>query len=291
MRIVMDFDGVFTDPTVEGEICSKNFRDKITSLNLKEVDLHSEAKVDSWLGELRARQASFPFDYGWRSEGRVSAFTFEDPFIRNIGLADFLDAEVAKGDARAKLVLQSLKKTEKIASFGELSTWAFHQLNVKKRPDPETKKWIETIVDQGHEVFIVSNSATDKISEFLGQAQYSEKSRPQIRGGAKKFSLGNRPQLISLGKVGNQEVSVDTDRPFYEAALKEVEPDAIVGDVFCLDLALPIRLKREGKLKLKAGIFYKQRDYTPSPMLELIAGRGSVVPEVTILREWNQVCG
>ena len=289
MRIVMDFDGVYTDPSNEGDACSKSFRNKIVSLHLKEQGLETEEKVDSWLGELRARQASKPFHYGWRSEGRVSAFTFEDPFIRNIGLADFLDGLVTAGDERATQVLSRLKTTEKIQSFGELSEWAFHQLHLKKAPDHGTKAWVIEAIDRGHEVIIVSNSATDKIQEFLDQAGYPKERRPQVRGGARKFGLGKKPRPIEMGSVGSEKISVDTDRPFYEEALLELKPDAVIGDVFCLDLSLPIRLKREKKLELNWGIFYRHRDYTPSQMVEMVSGRDTQVPEVKLVREWSQV--
>lgn len=287
MRIVMDFDGVYTDPTDEGEACSKYFRDKILSLKLSKVELDSIERVDSWLGELRARQASRPFDFGWRSEGRVSAFSFEDPFIRNIGLADYLDGLVKENNPRAKAVLAGLKQNEKISSFGELSESSFLQLNIKKRPDPSTRAWVMSAIEKGHEVFIVSNSASVKIEEFLNQNGYPEDKRPKVRGGAKKFGLGKKPNLITL--ASQQSVQVDTDRPTYEQALLEIKPDAVIGDVFCLDLSLPIRLKREGKLAFKWGIFYRHRDYTPSSMVELVSGRNTKVPEVTLIRDWSQV--
>ncbi len=289
MRIVMDFDGVYTDPSNEGEACSRNFRDKILSLQLKEVDLETIEKVESWLGELRARQASQPFDFGWRSEGRVSAFSFEDPFIRNIGLADYLDHLVSEGNARAKKVLARLKQTEKISSFGELSEWAFLQLSLKKHADPGAKAWVMKALEKGHEVVIVSNSATLKIEEFLTQNDYPEGKRPLVRGGARKFGLGKKPRPFVLSKSGDHKVQVDTDRPEYEKLLLEIKPDAVIGDVFSLDLTLPIRLKREGKLDFSWGIFYRHRDYTPSQMVEFVSGRGTQVPEVTLVREWSQV--
>ena len=215
----MDFDGVFTDPSLEGDACSKQFRDKILSLGLKEQSLETEAKVDSWLGELRARQASCPFEYGWRSEGRISAFTFEDPFIRNIGLADFMDGLVEEGDTRSTQVLRKLQKTDRISSFGELSEWAFHQLHLKKSPDPSARAWVLEAMERGHEVFIVSNSATDKIQEFLDQAGFPKEKRPQVRGGARKFGLGGKPRPLEVGTHGEQTIRVDTDRPHYESAL------------------------------------------------------------------------
>jgi len=289
MRIVMDFDGVYTDPSREGESCSLSFRNKIASLRLGEVGLGTEENVDSWLGELRARAAREPFRFGWRSEGKVSAFIFEDPFLRNIGLADYLDHLVKEGNERAVRVLKGLASKEKIRSFGELSEWSFHQLVLKKKPDPAAKAWVVSAIERGHEVFIVSNSATEKIHEFLEQAAFPAEKRPLVRGGARKFGLGKNPHPLTVGLSGAQEIRVDTDRPHYEAALMEIRPDAVIGDVFCLDLALPVRLKREKKLSFAGGIHYRCRDYTPSSMLGLMGSKESRVPEVSVLREWDQL--
>jgi hypothetical protein len=288
MRIVMDFDGVFTDPTDEGSACSQNFRDQILSLKLKKVGLETAAEVDAWLGELRARLSSRPFDFGWRSEGRISAFAFEDPFIRNIGMADFLDHLVELGDNKARTVLGHLITKDKIQSFGALSEWAFHQLKMKKSPDPQAKAWVEDAIQKGHEVTVVSNSATEKIEEFLNQSGFGQVYRPQVRGGAKKFGLGQKAKGLTIQK-GKPGLQVDTDRPWYEKALLELKPQMVIGDVFCLDLALPIRLHREDKLNLSGGALYRIRDYTPSPMVELVTGRGNLFPEVRAIREWSQI--
>ena len=289
MRIVMDFDGVYTDPSREGESCSVNFRNKIVSLGLNHVGLGTGEAVDSWLGELRVRQAREPFRFGWRSEGKVSAFTFEDPFIRNIGLADYLDHLVKTGNERATQVLKGLAAREKIRSFGELSEWAFHEMRIKKDPDREAKAWVISALEQGHEVFIVSNSATDKIHEFLDQSGFPKEKRPNVRGGARKFGLGVSPQPLMVGQLGSSEVVVDTDRPLYESALLEINPDAVIGDVFCLDLALPVRLKRQKKLSFSAGIHYRCRDYTPSLMVGFFGHKDSKIPEVSLLRDWDQL--
>lgn len=291
MRIVMDFDGVFTDPTEEGLACSQQFRDQIVQLKLKKVGLETAAQVDAWLGEIRARASSRAIEFGWRSEGRVSAFTFEDPFIRNIGLADFLDALVQEGDEKARTVLSHLiAHDKKLQSFGQLSEWAFHQLKLKKRADPAARAWVESAIQKGHEVTIVSNSATEKIEEFLDQNGFGHSLRPKVRGGARKFGLGQKAKPLVLQKQKTKvTLQVDTDRPLYEKALIELQPNLVIGDVFSLDLALPIRLHREGKIDLNAGAALRIRDYTPTAMMEWVAGRGSLVPEVKMIRDWGQL--
>lgn len=286
MRIVMDFDGVFTDPSQEGAECYKNFRDAIVALELPE--LQGLASVDSWLGELMVRQASQPIQFGWRSENRISAFSFEDPFIRAIGLADYLDHLVKNKDPLATKVLSHLAKSKDVSHFGGLSEWSFHQLKLKKHADPEALEWVRNALKKGTDVWIVSNSASEKIEEFLNQNGFDQTLRPKVRGGAKKFGLGSKPKKVRIAQDSELgEVWVDTDRPLYEQALLEIKPDAVIGDVFSLDLALPIRLKRDGTLPFKWGIFYRLKDYTPSKMMDWVIAKNSEVPEVTAVREWR----
>ena len=116
----------------------------------------------------------------------------------------------------------------------------------------------------------------------MNQNSFPLEKRPKIQGGARKFGLGKKPKPMLIAKsTDDGEVQIDTDRPHYEEALLAIQPDLVIGDVFCLDLSLPIRLKREGKLKLGGGIYYRHRDYTPSKMVDLVAGKNSLVPEVT----------
>jgi hypothetical protein len=55
---------------------------------------------------------------------------------------------------------------------------------------------------------------------------------------------------------------VETSRPLYESILKEERPGAVVGDVFSLDLALPLHLSRSGELG-PVQAFLRERHYTP----------------------------
>lgn len=278
MNLVMDFDGVFTDPTEEGELCQKYFRERIESLGV-----FTKAELESWFGELRARLASRALEFGWRSEGRISAFSFEDPFIRAIGFADFLDWAATNKDERALKLLDALKK-DGVESFGALSEWAFHQLRVVKRSDPETISWVKKQHEAGHKITIVSNSSPEKIEEFLARAGLTPGKELTVRGNAQKFKLGTNSKKISIG-----EFNFDVDRPGYEAALIELQPDAVYGDVFSLDLALPIALKRAGKIPLKLGVFYRLRAYTPKTLTDDLLKPDHVPAELIAFDNWSRL--
>ena len=55
---------------------------------------------------------------------------------------------------------------------------------------------------------------------------------------------------------------IETRRPVYDAIVREEQPDAVIGDVFSLDLSLPLRLARENAIPCDR-FFLRVRDYTP----------------------------
>jgi hypothetical protein len=59
---------------------------------------------------------------------------------------------------------------------------------------------------------------------------------------------------------------VDVARPDYERVLREERPDAVIGDVFSLDLALPLALKRREPEWRDVRLFWLVLPYTPERM-------------------------
>jgi hypothetical protein len=65
--------------------------------------------------------------------------------------------------------------------------------------------------------------------------------------------------------------------------LAEEVPDAVVGDVFSIDLALPLAMKRRDPAWRHVRLFWLVHPYTPERMtraLAGVAGEKSVPPEV-----------
>jgi hypothetical protein len=60
-------------------------------------------------------------------------------------------------------------------------------------------------------------------------------------------------------------------RPFYAQVLEEEAPDAVVGDVFSLDLALPLALKRTRPGWRHVRLFWLVHPYTTERMRREIA--------------------
>jgi hypothetical protein len=66
-------------------------------------------------------------------------------------------------------------------------------------------------------------------------------------------------------------LSVDVARPHYEAVLREERPDAIVGDVYSLDIALPLALKRRDAGWRNVRLFWLLQRYTPDRIRRALA--------------------
>jgi hypothetical protein len=72
--------------------------------------------------------------------------------------------------------------------------------------------------------------------------------------------LGDVPRHFDVGGY-----RVATDRPHYEQILVDERPDVIVGDVFSLDLALPLELVRRNPAAFGSPrIVLRVRPYTPA---------------------------
>ena len=122
------------------------------------------------------------------------------------------------------------------------------------------------LVDGGVEVVVVSNSPAEKLATWFAHVGLASVAHPGraprafcLRGESRKFEIdAARAHPLVLG-----ELSIETARPAYERILREERPDAVVGDVFSLDLALPLRLKREEPGWSGLRVVWIQQRYTP----------------------------
>ena len=88
-----------------------------------------------------------------------------------------------------------------------------------------------------------------------------------MRGSAKKFVLADAgADAFDVGGL-----SIDVARPHYEAVLREERPDAIVGDVYSLDIALPLALKRREPGWRNVRLFWLAQPYAPDRVRRALA--------------------
>jgi beta-phosphoglucomutase-like phosphatase (HAD superfamily) len=274
MKILSDFDGVLTDQTEEAHRVEEIFKTYLKDLaNTSALEM----RLAQRLAEVEREMLNDSRKYGWKVSGRISAFSDEDLFIKCNALGAALDEEAHSSGS----VFSELKSKLTVASdFSNLANVAYNAMvqetkSGKMKPlDPVAVKLIERILEQKIEFVVVSNSSTERIVDLFQKAGLPEKYLGQspdlkspfrVRGGASKYVLGSSMNR----RMQVDGFWVETDRPKYEEILREEKPNMVIGDVFSLDLALPLYLSQsEPQVFGGMRLLLRTRDYTPGWILK-----------------------
>jgi len=301
MKLLSDFDGVWTLPFAEG-VAQGEILDRALVAALPES---LRAAGPEWVRRARAAVAAAPQRYGWAPGGRLSAFGDEDPFMPHSGLVHFTET-AADTDPMARAIREGLAARGKTLDDlgGESHSAGVAQVVAQRGPAivPAARDAVRPLHDAGAEVVVASNSSPDKLLAWFGHAGVRGVLHPahedgalRLRGGARKFLTDeNRSVPVSLG-----DVAVETARPFYEAILADERPDAVVGDVFSLDLALPLRLRRTEPGWSKLRLLWLIQSYTPAWLrerverhaageIEIVEGGLAALPDALLRRSGAQ---
>jgi len=296
MRILSDFDGVLTDQTEEAQRVLDLFMQRFceaTGLN------QSDAKT--LIENIENEMKQNPTENGWRMSGRITAFANEDLFIHNNGIAALLDDKAKSNDQTATKLLSQLHKND-IRSFSDLMQWAYEQMVKEthvgklKPMDPATKTVINHLLGKGHTITIVSNSGTDRILNLLkneGLEAYSHDENPnarlKVRGDARKFELEDPKKGFNVPE-NNNSYWVDVARPRYETIVKEELPHVVIGDVFTLDLAVPLSLTRIAPENFGGmQLFLRKRNYTPQWSEKFIRNNHEKSAKLNVLNDLKEL--
>ncbi|MBN20408.1 MAG: hypothetical protein CL678_03895 [Bdellovibrionaceae bacterium] len=286
MKILCDFDGVLTNQVEEALQVQTAFLQTLAAIHPEQAQ-----GVETLYKRVLQVMNENPWRHGWVRNGRVSAFANEDLFIRMNGVASCLDQWAYEGLYKADAWKKALMKNE-IGSFVELLDLSFQkmvettQAEQRNPLDPEVTKVLKGLLSHEVEVVIVSNSSTSRIEGILKMAEL-EKLPIRIRGNAKKYELGNEPKTMEVGSY-----FVEVDRPFYQKILDEEKPQAVIGDVFSLDLALPLTLAQQSGEEID--LFLRKREYTPQWSQDWMENsyfsgcRLHVIDELSVLVQWAQ---
>lgn len=264
MKILLDFDGTLTNLEQEYEFeCQYIMSDLGRGFGI------DEASVNDLFDAAQAHIFENPCYHGWSDNGRISAYCDEDPFMKVASIMTLLDEWLEMGDARVD-VLRSHGVTGETPMM-DLTQRAHRAINEEQlsafnTPEPVVVKAIHELLDRDCEVVVVSNSPAERIIdkfEFVGLKPVDHTDNPsarfRIRGHAKKFCLGDNPMFVEFGSR-----SVDIDRPYYAEILRKERPQVVAGDVFSLDLALPIEMaRREPMIYEDMQMYLRTRSYTP----------------------------
>ena len=273
MKLLSDFDGVWTYPEAEGVAHGA----ELEAALLAGVGEGEREAARAWIARARQALRAEPSRWGWSVAGRISAFADEDPFTEHGALLHYME------EARARDPLAALLAAAAEASAGSLDglggrahVAGVQRVEAGRGPGimPGAAEAGRAMLARDVEVVVVSNSGTDKLGRWFAHANLPFRVHPErapralrLRGSAKKFVLApGAGETIDAGGL-----RVDVARPHYEAVLREERPDAVVGDVFSLDLSLPLALKRREPEWRSVRLFWLVHPYTPERMRRAIA--------------------
>lgn len=288
LHLLSDFDGVWTEPTRELQAVHDTVIGELARL----AGCDRAAMEDAYAGfaEQVLRQ---PEQHGWRIDGKLSSYVDEDVFAMPTAVGQWLDA--APGADERRLRARILDEWPAVIDFlddcyhGTCSRFRETHPHDLTRGAERVLRWL---LDQGVTICFATNAPAEKVIDWfahyrieVADARHTsrEECRLRVFGRAGKQWLGESGATV---EVGGRAVQVD--RPQYRAILEQERPDAVVGDVFSLDLALPAWLRREGLAGAPQAIGLMHLRHTPDWVRAALGGGPDgwvdwLVPHVTAL--------
>lgn len=273
MKLLSDFDGVWTYPDAEGAAHGA----ELDAALLAAAGEPGRGEVLAWIAAARAAVRAEPERWGWSIAGRVSAFADEDPFTEHGALLHYIDVQRAHDSIAARLAGAIEAAGLSLDAFGGTA----HVRGVQRVEAARGPGIVLPAADAGRallaagvEIVVVSNSGTEKLQRWFAHARVPAVVHPEraahalrLRGSARKFVLApGAPDLLAAGSL-----RVDVARPDYARVLAEEQPDAVVGDVFSIDLALPLAMKRRDPAWRHVRLFWLVHPYTSERMRRALA--------------------
>lgn len=285
MRLLSDFDGVWTHPREEAAAQAAVLDGRLAEWT---APAH-RAAAPAAIAAIRQAVRAEPGRYGWAPGGRLSTFGDEYPFAEHSAVLHYMHVHADRDPVIAAMVAGVLANGH--ASLEAFGGWC-HAQGVQQVEGSRGPAILAAAAEAGRgllssgiEIVLVSNSGTDKLVRWFTHAGVPNTVHPQrpagslwLRGGARKFVMD--PDASEKLRLGALEI--ETRRPFYAEILREEMPQAVVGDVFSLDLALPLALKRAEAAWRDVRLFWLARDYA-SPMVRRALTEHA--PEVEIVED------
>lgn len=260
----MDFDGVWTDLTGQAAAVHE-YRNR----RLAEIVGWSVEKMRLCFTEIQRAIDADPKEHGWRSNGRITAYSDEDPFINHNSLVVGIELLAKEGNplcAELQKLLVENGYTDSNALGSELfeEGCARYLETAGHALLPEAQEGLEALLGVADVVFCTnfSTAAVEQTWEAVGLKPGATRwgGFLTIRGNAKKHVLTRDPQ--ETVEYNGRRVALD--RGHYLCVLEQERPDVVVGDVFSLDLALPLHLKYSRNEFKHLVCLLKKTPFTPS---------------------------
>lgn len=277
MFVVCDFDGTLTDAEAEGAPFVTGYLEDLALLTGTLPDAPAfVAAVDAARAELAARPHDFPFYW----MGRAVAPASVDPYLRMLPIAERVFAAAGafeKPDDRSRLLGRILYKYNYQKTLGR----------------PHFRDGVGDVVRAlpRERAFVVTNSDTDAVAgkiRALGEVEQDVAwLGKHVHGHARKFELDDAwADVPAELHVPGLARPVLLRRRAYFDVLSRVVPDlakcVVVGDIFELDLAMPLAMGARVVLVASAHTPAYERAFVGSHP------RGLVVDSLRELPAWLQ---
>lgn len=268
IKLISDFDGIWTNQNIEAEYVWEYILG-----SLSELTGFDKERVHNLLSKYKSEMDKETYKYGWFNNGSIAAYYQEDPFGDNNAIFDYINKST-EGDSDLEKVKGSiLKKYDSLADFSQEcfmnSTKRFKE-DGKLNPVSTMKNIVEELNNSGVEIIVASNSKTEKIKYLFSKAGIdvtdetsSEIGGVHARGDAKKFVIDNEFDLLPEYLQVGEYYKVPLRRSSYYKILSEEKPDFVIGDVFSLDLALPLYLRMNDSSFENLKVIQRVQLYTP----------------------------
>lgn len=235
--VVLDFDGTFTDVEKEGAGFSAAYLRELSALVGKDVSAPWRA-AESLLADP---------ERGWEVGGHVVAPANCDPYIRSTCLAFEVCTQLG------------LMKTIELRTEVLSAIYAYCYKDTATAFRPEAPEVLARIRATGAHVWVVTNSEPKSVEEKLGRLGFA--GLPVI-GSAKKYVVKDTgvtdARFLALNDIVIEGLKrpLKVRRPFYFNVLDGLwrqtgtgpQNTFVCGDIFELDLALPLSLGCHGHL-------------------------------------------
>lgn len=275
VKLVSDFDGVWTNQEIEADYVWKHIINSVAALTGE-----SKESVEGLLNGCKKEMDRQPYEYGWFFDGSVAAYYQEDPFGDNNAIFDYINRAASTRSYSnfkqqiAKIKAAILEKTK--MSLAEYSNDCFikattqFKLEGKLKPVETAGEIVKKLNSAGVEIVIASNSKTEKIEHLFRKAGHTVTNERAIKrgrlhaiGDAKKFVIDKGFSEVPESMEIKGKFRVNLRRKNYHKILLQEKPDYVIGDVFSLDLALPLYMRLNDSRVKNLKVIQKVQDHTP----------------------------
>jgi hypothetical protein len=260
-KILSDFDGVWTEVDLEAVVLHDELAQACATL----LGLPRPA-VAADLAAFRRDVRAEPHVFGWAPDGRISAFADEDPLCEVAGLCALVAAATHGVARRYRDAILACWPSVQVFAEHRFVT-AMTRFRAEHPPSivADARAQLDAVTSAGAEVVVVSNSEPAKLCAWFGAAGIDAGEGPghelRVRGSAGKQVLGSDLAIEVAGR------RVHVDRPRYRQAIEAERPQLVIGDVFSLDLALPLVMREHGHPAAPHTLALRRHRHTPAWIL------------------------